>query len=116
MNDTFDPRLCASLHNEIVEYTRFAHPFPVTRNFFATYGEEAEEIPDRLTPQVIEFLENINLPTSNTGNNDEWASADVFWNFTPHLGFPTQYFWGLVGCDGEGENSHDNWIVLYPGP
>lgn len=111
---TFDPLLCASLHNQIIallapqaaEYNN-----RVVHNFFVAYDVEAEEIRDRLSQPLVVFLENIDILIS-----DEEGPSEVM-NFTPHLAMPNpNKFWtlngGLPNIHGD---DHENWITLYLG-
>ncbi|KFZ11087.1 hypothetical protein V502_07752, partial [Pseudogymnoascus sp. VKM F-4520 (FW-2644)] len=60
---TLDYQRCALLHNFLVEYSWVADGRSLAdldrRSFFKRYGDEAEEIRERLDPALIAFLEAI---------------------------------------------------------
>ena len=60
---TLDYQRCALLHNFLVEYSWVAEGRSLAdldrRSFFERYGDEAEEIRERLDPALIAFLEAI---------------------------------------------------------
>lgn len=110
---SFDPLICASLHNQIIAIlSSYAAEFNnrVAHNFFLAYAD-ADAIRGQLSPPFITFLENIDVLVSN----DEGSSPVI--NFTPHLSMPNpNAFWllngGLSDIDSE---DHENWVILYLG-
>ena len=108
----FDPHICASLHNKIVFFLNdhaATYNNRIVHNFFDAYGDDANEIRERLSEPLITFLENIDIVVSN----DPESSPVV--NFAPHLSMPNPHdFWALNGGmnDFSGED-HENWVVLY---
>ncbi|KAH8896955.1 hypothetical protein GQ53DRAFT_838371 [Thozetella sp. PMI_491] len=106
----FDPFVCAALHNEIVAIlaTQAAeHNNRLVRNFFLAY-EGAENLRPRLSPELITFLEAIDLLVSD-------GEDGLALNFAPHLAMPhPNEFWilngGLPNLHGE---THEDWVILY---
>jgi hypothetical protein len=112
-SNTFDPHICASLHNKIISFlTPHAaeHNNYIVHNFFEAYGEDAQAIRGHLSQPLITFLENIDIIIS------EDASSPVM-NFAPHLSMPNpSEFWALSGgLDNFYGEDHENWVVLYMG-
>jgi hypothetical protein len=112
-SSSFDPHLCASLHNQIIAILApkaADHNNRVVHNFFVAYGDDANAIRGRLSQPLVTFLENIDIIVSDDAGSE-------LMNFVPHLAIPhPNGFWvlngGLPGINGE---EHENWVVLYLG-
>lgn len=116
--NTFDPLLCADLHNRIVDILRPTaeeHNFPITRNFFVAYGDRATEMRDQLSQPLITFLENIDIIDVE---ESRWV------NFAPHLFMPAPLpanvaLGGLGGTswnkDLWNDEDDERWMALYLG-
>lgn len=114
----FDPLLCASLHNQIIDFLRpFAkeHRYRVIRNFFVAYGDEAVALQDQMSPPIITFFENIDIILNEDGPR--------LMHFTPHLRMPYPLLGNTVLPGTSGfwddeiwlDNDNHNWVALYQG-
>lgn len=122
---TMNSTLCASLHNEILlkAWTGAGHPSSTflthTKTWFSHHGPAAEAVRDRLSPDLIEFLELARVVVRVV--NEANPYDDSFWvNFhynTPGLNEPEQ-MWFWHENDGEavgdwGEGSEWRLLTLY---
>ncbi|KAI1345505.1 hypothetical protein F5Y01DRAFT_300361 [Xylaria sp. FL0043] len=101
----FDYRRCAALHNMLVERAWVAEGRALeeleTRSFFQRYGNEANEILDRIDPSLKAFLESINVSEELppfffwvegiTAPGEMFSVHDMFQNYEEPNRFLTLY-------------------------
>lgn len=106
---TFDPLICAAIHNEIVSRiattAREEYDNVIIHNYFVAY-DDADEIRSRLSEPLIAFLENIDVPIGEQAIN-----------IAPHarLSNPEDLWAAIGGMDVLDHGVHENWVALYRG-